>query len=188
VKNRLEQFYNLSLTVKDINSVYDSIAQQLQGEIISDFNCDGCGKKVDISKRSLISKCPNVLIVHNQRLVFNFETFRNDKLNSLFKFPHVLDLKQFSYYDVMEKEGRLKKKASEDDDETEVKDEDLTPEELAKKKQDEEDFQQPEEENCFEYKLVGVNVHSGPANAGHYWSYINTNRGTDETDGDPTWI
>jgi len=113
------------LTVKDINSVYDSIAQQLQGEIISDFNCDGCGKKVDISKRSLISKCPNVLIVHNQRLVFNFETFRNDKLNSLFKFPHVLDLKPFSYYDVMEKEGRLKKKASEDDEETEVKDEDL---------------------------------------------------------------
>jgi len=35
---------------------------------------------------------------------------------------------------------------------------------------------------------VGVNVHSGTANAGHYWSYINTNRGVDEKKDDTTWI
>lgn len=46
----------------------------------------------------------------------------------------------------------------------------------------------PIDEDCFEYKLVGVNVHSGTANAGHYWSYINTKRGLDEPDGeDPVW-
>jgi ubiquitin C-terminal hydrolase len=182
--------YN-TLTVKDIKSVYDSLQKQLEGEIISDFRCDGCEKKVDISKRTLIAKTPNILIIHNQRLVFNFETFRNDKLNSLFKFPHVLDLKPYSYYDVMEREGRLpKKKASEsDEEEPEVKEEDLTPEELAKKRQAEEDFKQPDHEDCFEYKLVGINVHSGTANAGHYWSYINTNRGIDEAEGgDPTWL
>ena len=40
------------------------------------------------------------------------------------------------------------------------------------------DEKEPErdEDDCFEYKLVGVNVHSGTANQGHYWSYINTNR------------
>ena len=43
-------------------------------------------------------------------------------------------------------------------------------------------------DNCFEYKLVGVNIHSGTANGGHYFSYINTNRGTDEMEGDPTWM
>ena len=31
-------------------------------------------------------------------------------------------------------------------------------------------------------------MHSGTANAGHYWSYINTNRGVDEKDGDTTWM
>ena len=32
-------------------------------------------------------------------------------------------------------------------------------------------------------------MHSGSANAGHYWSYINTNRGIDEEEGgDPTWL
>lgn len=31
-------------------------------------------------------------------------------------------------------------------------------------------------------------MHSGSANSGHYWSYINTNRGCDELDGkDPNW-
>ena len=35
---------------------------------------------------------------------------------------------------------------------------------------------------------MGVNVHSGTANAGHYWSYINTNRGIDEKEGDNSWI
>ena len=34
----------------------------------------------------------------------------------------------------------------------------------------------PEKEDTYEYKLVGINVHSGTANAGHYWSYINTTR------------
>lgn len=36
--------------------------------------------------------------------------------------------------------------------------------------------EEPADESCYEYKLVGINVHSGSANAGHYWSYINTNR------------
>ena len=64
----------------------------------------------------------------------------------------------------------------------------MTEEELKKKQEAEEDFKQPKHDDCFEYKLVGVNVHSGTADAGHYWSYINTNRGSDETEGDPTWI
>ena len=90
----------------------------------------------------------------------------------------------------MEREGRLPKKKNEDDDdeEEEVQDQDLTLEELQKKKEAEEDFKQPIVEDCFEYKLVGVNVHSGSANGGHYYSYINTNRGTDETENDPSWL
>jgi ubiquitin carboxyl-terminal hydrolase 34 len=46
----------------------------------------------------------------------------------------------------------------------------------------------PEEDNCWEYKLVGVTVHSGTANAGHYWSLINTRRGHSEPPQDsPQW-
>ncbi len=133
--------------------------------------CDTCKKKVDISKRILLSKAPNVLIVHLQRIVFNFETFRNDKLNSFFDFPYQLDLKPYSFYDVMSKEGRLKKPAGEDGEEEQPP---------AKTEENTEENPWPEEEECYEYKLVGVEVHSGSANAGHYWSFINTRRGVDE--------
>ena len=32
-----------------------------------------------------------------------------------------------------------------------------------------------------------MTVHSGSANAGHYWSYINTKRGAHEKEDDPNW-
>lgn len=64
----------------------------------------------------------------------------------------------------------------------------MTEEELEAKKEAVQDAMEPERDDCYEYKLVGVNVHSGTANAGHYWSYINTNRGTDEKEGDTEWI
>lgn len=32
------------------------------------------------------------------------------------------------------------------------------------------------EDECYEFKLVGVNIHMGTADAGHYYSLINTDR------------
>jgi len=37
IKNRIEDYYNLSLTVKDIPSVYESLAKMVEGEVISDY-------------------------------------------------------------------------------------------------------------------------------------------------------
>lgn len=48
VKNRIEDYYNITLTVKDLKSVYESLQGQVDGEIINDYQCDGCNKKVDI--------------------------------------------------------------------------------------------------------------------------------------------
>ena len=157
--------------------MHDSLTKLVEGEQISGYECEGCKKKVDISKRTLISSTPNVLIVHLQRIIFNFDTFRNDKINSFFEFPYHLDLKPYSFYEVMKKENRMKQ--SKDDEEEEQQEEE---------KKEDEDEQWPEQEDCFEYKLVGVVVHSGTANAGHYWSYINTRRGYNEPDeNDPNW-
>lgn len=161
VSNRVEDFYNLSLAVKDRKHVYESLDKLIEGEVINDFQCDGCNKKVDIHKRSLISDCPNVLIVHLQRFCFNFDTFRNDKINTYFEFPQILDLTPYSFYDVMSKEKQEKPSPDNTKNEEEL---------------------WPEEDNCYEYKLVGVTIHSGTANAGHYYSYINTKRGAAESE------
>ena len=78
-----------------------SLKKMVEGEIISDYQCDNCKQRVDLKKRSLIAETPNVLIVHLQRLVFNFDTFQNEKVNTRFEFPNVLDLKPFSFKTVM---------------------------------------------------------------------------------------
>lgn len=96
----------------------------------------------------------------------------------------MLDLKPYSFHEVMRTEGRL-------DEEGNLivnKPEETQPEGEEKKEESEEEQPEIIEDDCFEYKLVGVNVHSGTANAGHYWSYINTKRGFEEVNGsDATW-
>jgi ubiquitin carboxyl-terminal hydrolase 34 len=47
------------------------------GELINDYNCDFCHQKVDVTKLTRISKAPQVLIIHLQRIVFNLDTFIN---------------------------------------------------------------------------------------------------------------
>jgi len=42
----------------------DSLQKLIEGETINDYECEVCKKKVDISKRILLSQTPNVLIVH----------------------------------------------------------------------------------------------------------------------------
>ena len=83
-------------------------------------------------------------VVHLQRLVFNFDTFENDKLNSRFEFPYILDLKDYSYKKVMH---------------------DNQDEELKHLKDINDDD--------YIYRLVGVNIHVGAASHGHYYSLIN---------------
>ena len=75
--------------------------------MINEYKCDGCKKTVDVSKRTLITETPNVLIVHLQRIVFNFDTFRNDKVNQFFEFPEVLNLKPYSYHDVISRDEKI---------------------------------------------------------------------------------
>ena len=46
----------------------------------------------------------------------------------------------------------------------------------------------PGKEDSYEYKLVGINVHSGTANAGHYWSFINTSRDPEKAANADEWM
>ena len=92
--------------MKDRKGVEESLAKMIEGGLINDYFCETCQKKVDVYKRSLIAETPNVLIVHLQRIIFNFDTFQNDKVNTRFEFPNVLNLKDYSFKSVMQSEGR----------------------------------------------------------------------------------
>ena len=47
-KNRIEELYTLSLEVRNKTSVLDGLRKMLDGEMIEDFNCDECSKKVTL--------------------------------------------------------------------------------------------------------------------------------------------
>ena len=72
VSNKFEDFYNLSLEVKNINNLYDSLKKFIEPEKIEEFNCETCKKKVTISKRSSLAKLPNLLFVHLKRFYMNY--------------------------------------------------------------------------------------------------------------------
>ena len=142
----------------------------MEPDVISDYNCPWCKKKVDMQKRDIIASAPNLLILHLQRLGMDMETFAPKKLNDRMEFPNVLDLKPYSYHEIMKREGKAR---SEEERQAELnRIMGLSEEERAEALRSLE----PPEDECFEYKLVGVNVHTGMADAGHYWSYINVNR------------
>jgi ubiquitin C-terminal hydrolase len=60
----MEDTLYLTLNIKDIFSVPEALQKLVDGEVINGYKCDGCKKTVDVSKRTLITETPNVLIVH----------------------------------------------------------------------------------------------------------------------------
>lgn len=132
INESFEDFYNLSLDVKHSKNVYDSLQKLILEDTICDYYCGKCDKKVEIAKRTVISKLPNILILHLQRIIFNFDTYTNEKINTRLEFP--LDLNMFNYT----KEG----------------------------------VSGEESNDNYDYELVGIVVHTGTADLGHYYSYI----------------
>ena len=197
VRSREDTFYNISLEVKNMKTIHDSLEKFITGEVIDDFFCDNCKKKVSTTKRSCISQPPNVMIVHLQRIIFDWEAMVNMKVNSRLEFPHELNIEPYTQ-DGLEWREKLKERekkaksegspekiskehAGGEEDEKEKDANPVSPEKIAK------DLPAGEEEQLgpymkhpkeyYEYKLAGIVVHIGTADFGHYYSYINTNRG-----------
>jgi ubiquitin carboxyl-terminal hydrolase 34 len=153
ISSRLETFYSLTCQVKGFSSLEDSIANNIAGSDIEGYRCSFCNKSVNIRKSALLGEMPNTLIVHLQRIEFNFSMGELDKINSYLEFPQHLDLAKYSYKEQMK---------------------------------DSDDIAHPElmevADDDYIYRLVGVNIHTGTATGGHYYSHINTKRGSLEPD------
>ena len=102
-------FFNLSLEVKNQSSVHDGLRKLTTPEIIGDWKCDECNTKTDLEKTTAIEECPNTLVVHLQRITFDFEVLRNVKYNDRIEFPNVLDLKPFSATEILKKNSAAEK-------------------------------------------------------------------------------
>ena len=95
ISNRFEDFYNLTLEVKNITTLKDSLQKLNVPQIISDFKCPNCKQKVTINTITSLNKLPNVLVVHLKRFYLDYESYHIKKINSKFEFPRNLNLKHF---------------------------------------------------------------------------------------------
>ena len=148
VSNKFEDFYNLTVEVKNIGNLYESLQKMIVPEKIEQFKCEVCKQKVTISKRTSLAKLPNVLFVHLKRFYMNYENELTEKINSRFEFPNTLNLKKFCVEEINKDNDKLN-----DTDEV-----------------------YPKEEDYYEYELKGINIHSGSAQGGHYVSFIDVER------------
>ena len=154
ISNRFEDFYNLTLEVKNLNNLKESLQKLSVPEIIEDFKCSNCDKKVTINKITSLNKLPNVLIVHLKRFYLDYETFHTQKINSQFEFPKKLNLKQFCVHEITKNISKEAKKEEE---------------------KDSLDIYE-KEDSYYDYELKGINVHIGSADGGHYFSFIDVDR------------
>ena len=139
---KYDDFKTLSLEVEKINSIYESLNNYISEEKIEDYKCEKCKSQVTLTKKTLISNLPNILIIHLKRIVMNFEEERPEKINSRFEFYRKLNLKDYC----VENDSKYLANS--------VKNIYL------------------KEDEYYEYELKGVNVHKGTAEGGHYISII----------------
>ena len=150
---RDEDYYMLSLDVKNKHSILNSLSLYTEGELLEGDNkasCSRCNRKTETVKRVCVKTLPPHLILHLKRFEFDLDSMRKYKVNDYCEFPMELDL--FPYT----KEG-IEARERKADDEKDDSSKDATP------------VQPPP---YYQYTLSGVLVHTGTCNSGHYYSFV----------------
>uniref|UniRef100_A0A8D8RQZ4 ubiquitinyl hydrolase 1 n=1 Tax=Cacopsylla melanoneura TaxID=428564 RepID=A0A8D8RQZ4_9HEMI len=156
VSRTLEEFYTVRCQVADMRNLYESLDEvtlkdTLEGDNM--YTCSQCQRKVRAEKRACFKKLPHILCFNTMRYTFNMVTMLKEKVNTHFSFPMRLDMSGYVEKHLMPQhyqEEKLKCK-----------------ERGVEGGEGGEDFNEH-----YEYELIGVTVHTGTADGGHYYSFI----------------
>ncbi|KAH9492249.1 Ubiquitin carboxyl-terminal hydrolase 24 [Bulinus truncatus] len=181
---REEAFIALNLTVKNA-TLQDSLDQFVKEELLEGANayyCEKCGEKRNAIKRMCIKMLPPLLCIQLKRFGYDWEANRALKFDDYFKFPWRLDMEPYTVEGMARREGQQADRNSSSDNQSSCSSNDgdggnsdsLNGEIEAGI----EAASINSESSPIQYDLVGIVVHSGQANAGHYYSFIRDRRGT----------
>ena len=153
---REEPFSAINLQIKNKKSLHECLKSFVEGEVMEGnnaYHCDRCDKKVAAVKRVCIKSLPNHLIFVLKRFSYNYDIGQKVKLNDYCEFPMAINMEPYTA-------ECLAKKASADQQQ-EMKDGSTT------------EVSPTRTGNAtYEYRLVGVIIHRGTADGGHYYSLI----------------
>ncbi|XP_041468588.1 ubiquitin carboxyl-terminal hydrolase 34-like isoform X2 [Lytechinus variegatus] len=147
VSQTTEEFFTVRCQVADMKNLYESLDEvtvkdTLEGDNM--YTCSQCGKKVRAEKRACFKTLPKILSFNTMRYTFNMVTMMKEKVNTHFSFPRQLDMSGYTEEALISK-GRGSDVASTSSS-------------------------QPPQ--SYHYELIGVTVHTGTADGGHYYSFI----------------
>ena len=96
VKSKIESEYVLNLQIMNMKGLKESLFSSFGfEEIIEDYNCEKCDKKVSIKKWSKIISLPYYINFGLNRFSYDYNTFERIKLNNKFEFPLELNMKEY---------------------------------------------------------------------------------------------
>lgn len=161
VSRTAEEFYTVRCQVADMRNLYESLDEVTVKDTLDGDNmytCSQCGKKVRAEKRACFRTLPQILCFNTMRYTFNMVTMLKEKVNTHFSFPMRLNMADYLERNLVPREEQEEVPAGGSTTETEVK----------------KDEGQQADKSALgtEYQLIGVTVHTGTADGGHYYSFI----------------
>ncbi|KAF8644170.1 hypothetical protein HU200_066546 [Digitaria exilis] len=93
--SKMEDFYELELNIKGLNSLEESLNDYFSEEALDGENqyfCESCQKRVDATRCIKLQSLPPVVNFQLKRYVFLPKTTTKKKISSTFSFPGQLDL------------------------------------------------------------------------------------------------
>ncbi|KAI8603401.1 hypothetical protein EDD21DRAFT_34203 [Dissophora ornata] len=163
ISEREDSFFSIQCEVKNKKTLEESLQLYVQGEILdgdNKYKCSSCDKHVDAIKRVCIKELPQNLILHLKRFDYDMDTMRRIKINDRFEFPTRLDMEPYTL-DYLTRKEQVQEGTGASPSTYQGAQESVA---------------------AFQYNLVGVLVHTGTADSGHYYSYIK-DRTADATSG-----
>ena len=170
---RLETWFTISLDCKSKRSVLDSLAHFFEGEVLDGDNKYKCedGEYVEAVKRCCVHSLPPVLILHLKRFEFDFDLMRKFKINDQIDFPALIDMKPYTAGFVEQQERQAAPAAAPAPAPAPAAAGEGGAEAAVAAAAAAARAAATMAAGC-DYALVGVLVHSGTSDSGHYYSFI----------------
>jgi hypothetical protein len=151
-----------------MKDIYDSLNEiTLKDTLDGDnmYTCSQCGRKVRAEKRACFRQLPKILCFNTMRYTFNMITMLKEKVNTHFSFPLELNMTGYMETNLIT--------ANNTNNTNNTKNTNTISQ----------DQDQDQDQDQFIYELIGVTVHTGTAEGGHYYSFIRDRdySGTDTT-------
>lgn len=105
---REEPFIRLELQIRGKESIEESLAGFVEGEVMDGDNkveCEQCATKKAAVRRTCFGELPNFLILHLKRFDLDYSTFETVKLNNRCSFPMNLNMKPYTKAGIEELEA-----------------------------------------------------------------------------------